>query len=796
MNTPKKKSVALAVAASLSVPAATVSAAELEEIVVTATKRTTSLQDTPLAISAFGGEELEENHISNIYDLRALAPTLQVRHNGDHGVPLIFIRGQGAIDQTEAGDQAVAFYTDGVFAARSQGATALMYDMERVEILRGPQGTLFGRNSTAGAVSLVTAKPELDEFDGNASMTVGSRDKQEVRAMLNAPITDNWAIRIAGVVDEQDGETNFASGNQFSTARNYGTRDMSSFRISSLYEPADNVSWFLSYENFSNDGTGDVPTIDPDDRVQNPTAAGNIDLSSDVLRTRFDYEFDNGLTASYIGGYTDMSQSQIYGNQFQGDTRETVSSGHDATQHELQLKNSDDARFRWTAGLFYFEEDNDIRFDILHGSWGFTSQDGAGQVNPDGTPDNTVLSTFVQPSRGLESKSAYFQGTYDITDSFRVTGGIRYTDDTRTDVGGRSIDCTFAQGPGPITINFPNQAVADASNQAGCYYRQINDMEGSWSNETYLARAEWDFSDDVLVYASYATGWKSGVLVDGNNASATNSNENPDIAGNSQLIQNPEENDSLELGVKATLLGGRMRLNANLFTMEYTDMQVTAAVIDPVTGQSTLTKTNAGSASIDGLEFESTVLVGEHGTFGISGAYLDATYDEFLGSETNFNNQNGLQWNSCGIGVAAGGGCIGGVWDFSGNTLPNAPEFSFSASYKHDFEMASGGTLTPRVRLTYQDDTFLTQENRGNRAPGTLGVTDPGESNFDVQESYTKVDMSLAYVSPESRWSAELYVNNVTDEAIKQEVQIGGVQTAYTWAPSREGGLRLSYNFK
>ncbi|RBP49904.1 TonB-dependent receptor [Arenicella xantha] len=795
MNTPKRKTIALAVAASLSIPASSVFAADLEEIVVTATKRATSLQDTPLAISAFSGSDLEENHITNIYDLRAMAPTLQVRHNGDHGVPLIFIRGQGTIDQTEAGDQAVAFYTDGVFSARSQGSTALMYDMERVEILRGPQGTLFGRNSTAGAVSLVTAKPSMDEFKGKASMTFGSRDKQEVRAAVNAPISDTWAIRVAGVIDQQDGETKFASGNEFATARNYGTRDMSSFRISSLFEPSDNVSWHLSYENFNNNGTGDVPTFDFDNRVQNPTAAGNIDLSSDVIRTRFDYEFDNGLTASYIGGYTEMSQSQIYGNEFQGDTRETVSSGHTATQHELQLKNSDDSKFRWTAGLFSFEEENDIRFDILHGSWGFTSQDGAGQFNADGTPNNTVLSTFVQPNRGLDSTSAYFQGTLDITDSFRVTGGIRHTSDERSDVGGRSIDCTFAQGPGPITINFPNQAAADASNQAGCYYRQINDMKGDWSNETYLARAEWDMNDDVLLFLSYATGWKSGVLVDGNNASLTNSNSSPDVAGNSLLVQNPEENDSLELGMKATLMDGRMRLNANIFTMDYTDMQVTAAVINPVTGESTLTKTNAGSAGIDGIEFDSTILVGDNGTFGISGAYLDAKYEEFLGSETNFNNQNGLQWNSCAFGQAADGGCVGGVWDFAGNTLPNAPEVSFSASYKHEFELASGGVFTPRVRLTYQDDTYLTQENRGDRAPGTYGATDPGESNFDIQESYTKLDLSLIYASPDSRWTAELYLNNATDEAIKQEVQIGGTRTAYTWAPSREGGLRLSYNF-
>lgn len=797
MYKPKKKKLALAIAAAMSIPAMSVSAAQLEEVVVTATKRATSLQDTALAITAFDGNALEENHVSNIYDLRGMAPSLQIRHNGDHSVPLVFIRGQGAIDQTEAGDQAVAFYTDGVFAARSQGATALMYDVERIEILRGPQGTLFGRNSTAGAVSLTTNKPVIGELSGSGSINVGSRNKQEIRAVLNAPITDNWALRFAGVTEEQDGETSFAENNQFSSTRNYGTSDQASFRISSLYEPSDKASLFLSYENYENSGTGDVPSVDFNNRVNDATAPGNVDLSSDNFRTRFDYNFDGGLTFSYIGGYTDMSQSQLYGNEFQGDTRETVSSGHTSTQHELQLKNADDARFRWTAGAFMFEEENDIRFDILHGSWAFTPQDGEGQFNADGSPDNTVLSTFIQPNRSLDSVSAFFQGSYDISDSVTLTGGLRYTDDERTDTGGRSIDCTYAQGSGDFEVQYENQQDIIDSGAQGCYYRQINDMEGSWSNTNYLVRGEWNVNEDVLLYVSYATGWKSGVLNDGNNASPTNSDANPDIAGNSLLLQQPEENDSLELGIKTTLMDNRMTLNANVFIMDYTDMQVSSVVIDPVTDSSTLIRTNAGSASISGLEFDSRLIVGENGLLSLSGSFLDATYDEFLGSEGNFDNANGLIWNDCGVGEdTVNGGCIDGVWDFSGNTLPNAPERSVSISYKHEFGLASGGLLTPRIRLNYQSETFLTQENRGDRPAGTLSATDLGESNFDTQDAYTQMDISLAYNSPDSEWSAEVYVNNATDEGVKQELQIGGEQTAYVWAPSRETGLRFTYNFK
>src|SRR5688572_461531 len=148
--------------------------AQLEEIVVTATRRATDIQDTPLAISAFSQETLSENHVVSLLDMRGLVPNLQFFENGDHAVPLIFIRGLGTRNQTEAGDQGIAFYSDGIFAARSQGTTVMMYDLERLEILRGPQGTLFGRNSTGGAVVLHSAKPRVDAFDADGEITVGS----------------------------------------------------------------------------------------------------------------------------------------------------------------------------------------------------------------------------------------------------------------------------------------------------------------------------------------------------------------------------------------------------------------------------------------------------------------------------------------------------------------------------------------------------------------------------------------------------------------------------------------------
>jgi iron complex outermembrane receptor protein len=783
LQTAVRSTLALCLSTSATSMAAETQASLMDEIVVTATKRETSIQETPLAISAFSQATLTENHVVSLLDMRGLVPNLQFFENGDHAVPLIFIRGLGTRNQTEAGDQGIAFYSDGVFSARSQGTTVMMYDLDRVEILRGPQGTLFGRNSTGGAILLHSARPNLAGFDANGEIAAGSHSLLSLRGMFNVPVTETWAIRIAGAKEEREGLTEFAPGNQFETNRKYGTVDLSSFRVSSLLQPSENFAWYLSYENFRNTGTGDVGSLDFDDRVNDATAPGNLDLDSDSIRTRLDIGLGD-YTLSYIGGHSEFDQSQLYGNQPQGDTRNTVFSTYEGTQHELQLVSPSEGKLDWTAGLFYFKEENSIRFDMLHFSWGFTPQD-----SPDG-----VLSTFVQPDRGLESKSAYLQATFNATDALRFTGGARYIDDTRADVGGRSIDCTFGL-VGPLPDDIAAQP-SDLDGEQGCYFRQYNDMEGSWSKTTYMGRAEFDVSDSVLTYLSYSTGWKSGVLQDGRSyGDLVDGTGNLDFSRNNSLLQKPEEVDSIELGVKTDF--DSWRLSANAFHMTFEDMQVTGAVIDPVTGQSTLTNTNAGKATIQGLELEASAALFEGaGQLSASLSWLDATYDEFLGNESNFGDARGRIWNPCGLGVEPSGACTGNVFDFSGNNLPYAPEYQVTLAYTHSFELPGGGSIEPRFRVSYYDDMFLGWENRTDRPADTLGPGDPGEADFGLQPSYTMVDVSLAYRSTNDQWVAELFVDNATDEEVKTEAFYGGPQTFYKWGDPRVAGVRVAYRYK
>ena len=348
---------------------------------------------------------------------------------------------------------------------------------------------------------------------------------------------------------------------------------------------------------------------------------------------------------------------------------------------------------------------------------------------------------------------------------------------------------------GDLPANIAAQA-SDLNGGQGCFYRQYNDMKGNWTKTTWMARGEYDLSEDVLLYMSFGTGWKSGVLQDGMGfADLDDGTGNLDFTRNNALLQEPEEVESTELGIKTDFAG--WRLSANLFYMDFTNMQVTGAVIDPVTGQSTLTNTNAGGATIQGVEFESSVaLFDSAGRLDFTFAYLDATYDEFLGNESNFGDARGRIWNPCGLGVEPSGACTGNVFDFAGNSLPYAPEYQATLIYTHTFELGNSASIVPRIRVSYFDDMFLGWENRTDRPAGTLSPTDPGEADFGVQPSYTLLDLSLGYHSANGQWYVEAFGTNTTDEEVKTEAFYGAPVTSYKWGDPSEYGVRFGFRYK
>jgi iron complex outermembrane receptor protein len=777
----------------------------IEVIQISATKRVTTLRETPLAVTAFDQKTLDENHVAQLDDLQGIVPSLQIAQNGTQNTPMVYVRGIGSSDQTESGDPAVAFHIDGVYSARSQGASALMFDLEGAEILRGPQGTLFGRNATGGVVNLHTAKARLDGFDANAEITLGNYDRRAMRGMVNIPLSDTLAVRVAAAVDQSEGVVDFLPGSAM--GEKYGSTDLAAARFSAFYQPSDKFDLTFSYENFTDNGTGNIPTIsggsDRSSYVQEP---GFNDATSDSFRTRANYNFDSGLQLSYIGGYTDTSRVSVWDRTWSLTKYEwggCVECDHEATQHELQFKNDDAERFQWMVGYFYFKENNNTIFDIVH-----PDVDYEGGT----TPNKNLWSTYRQPDRGLESNSIYAQSTYKLTDDWRISTGLRYTNDKRWDKGGRNIMCPDEKR---TEVMDPNQDYIGALDPDGllnglapnkflvqpgqCWVDTYNDTSPEWSKTTGMARLEWDMTDDVMFYTSYATGFKSGTIQDGGTYKGTGpftqadldaiiAGNNDEAAGTAAYVA-PEENTSIELGMKGLFLDGTLQLFAALFTTEYTDLQVTSNVVTN-TGADLLRKTNAGKATINGLELEARWLVIENGELSGSMSVLDATYDDFLTTDSKYG-RDGLAFNP-----SAGNPALPNLLDFSGNHLVMAPEFSASVNYEHFVGLESGATLKPRIRVGYTSEVWFDPANRGDRPEGFKNL--PYAADIDRQDAYTKVDLSLTFEPSEGNWSTEAFVNNVTDRDIKSDQgrTHGDAVPNFMWQSPRTFGVRFNVAFE
>ena len=262
------------------------------------------MQDTPLAVTAFGQRELDKAQVKDLSTLQSLVPNLTVEQHGDSGGVHVFLRGIGSTNHTELGDPAVAFHVDGIYSPRPQGANVLMYDLASVEVARGPQGTLFGRNATAGSVNLVTAKPKLGDSSGSMGFVVGDRNRTNLQAVMNVPLTDNAALRIAAISDKQDGWVDFQPhSNVLPGAQKYGASNQQGIRATVLWQPTANLSTTTAVEYFRDHGAGQTSLMQTPRAGQkwNPALVdtpGMLDQDNTTLRTRMDWAITPGMELS------------------------------------------------------------------------------------------------------------------------------------------------------------------------------------------------------------------------------------------------------------------------------------------------------------------------------------------------------------------------------------------------------------------------------------------------------------------------------------------------------------------
>ena len=751
----------------------------VERVIITTTKRLTTVQDTPQAVTAISMRELDKAQARDLSSIQALIPNLTVEQHGDSGGVHVFLRGIGSTNHTEIGDPAVAFHVDGVYSPRPQGATVLMFDLASVEVARGPQGTLFGRNATAGSINLVTAKPKLGETGGNASVIFGDRNRVGVQAVLNLPLAEKLALRVSAISEKQDGWVDFQPRSYVQPgAAKYGAVNQQGVRTTLLWEPDEALSATLAAEYFRDNGAGNV-SLAQTPRAGQKRYSALIDtpgvLDQDVLqmRGRIDWRPTSGLELSYIGSLTRMERQNASDNDagtqpgFKQEHR-TEWSRFDSSTHELNLKSTGDGPFQWIAGAFLVKEDNRIRFDIDISQTAVPPGGAPIVVFPVLAADTAWAMSFIQPKRTLDSKAIFGQGTFKLTKDLGLTLGARYTDEGKKDVGGRNWVCpqfgaTIGSGGrligpgGPVTVATCGSAYAPGTWPGG----GANDGEINDTASTYLGRVEYKVSKDILTYATVSSGFKSGGLSDG---------------GRRHL---PEFLTNYEVGAKAEFFDRALALNLAAFFMKYKDMQVSAIEYTGtgIARQQQLVTSNAAKATIKGLEAEWSWRLSKADRFSGNLSFLQARYDDFLTCDSALLDCS----------VAAN------VVNLKGEDLPHAPKFSTTFAYEHDFTTAAGSRITPRVQLHHEARTKLGTFGAMNAAYPAAATATP-DARF--QAAYSTVDLSLRYEEPKGRWYVEAFVVNAGDEEVKTDASwvTGSTWTSF-YRPPRTLGLRASMKF-
>ena len=802
----------------------------LQEIIVTAAGRATDLQKTPIAVSVFDQIRLDASGVSNLGELAYMVPGLEMTSTAPQAAMLVQLRGVGTTNITEIADGPVSIHVDGIYSPRSQAAAALLYDIDRIEVLRGPQGTLLGRNSTSGSVNIYNQRPSLDGVDGHWSTVFGNYNRREFRGAIDLPIHKTFGLRIAGatlkhnsytdLLDNYVGlgahyPTDIADLTDYDQAVDYGQKgpemaDQQSWRISSLWQPAESFSALTSVEKYRDQGSG-IAQLDPALVTQGIRAVVSdspsfLDLSNETWRNQLDYQAAT-YSVRYLYGRSTMTRQQIvdadFGRSSSFEQQRTHSSNFQFSSHELQLMNADTERLRWVLGTFYSREKNSIVFavDQQNAGGGRYSEGATSWIS---NADGGAVSYAIQPNRRVESLGVFAQATYDIDRYRRITLGARHTKDTKSDRGGRAINCrvTSLLGPyvdsssiGPGAPN-PEDIYADAATQHAinrgayhdngtnqgignepCWIRQVNDLSVTWKNVSGLVNFEFSPSDRIMYFASLSTGFKSGHIQDAGNA------------------VEPETVTNFELGFKSQYLDNRLRFNLAMFQAKYNNLQFSNedrldinndGIAD--TGGSTVVR-NASAATIRGLELELDWALTDADRLQISAAVTDAHFDRFEIPDTLF----GDLFNPF---VAHASLSPQDPVVLSGNSPPRLPNWKLTLAYSHDF-IFDWGIATPRVVIKASDKYFLDIYNRDRVAAGVFARLPNGGTDVGVQRPYQMLDLNLTFKPTSTKWTVTAFINNATDKAVK--VDSGNVITesglVATYLAPRTYGVKFSYLF-
>ena len=706
------------------------------DVVVTANRREETLQKVPAAITAISGETLARDNITSLEGVAGKTPGLTFAAFAA-GQPEIAIRGVGTKEDGPAASDSTVVSIDGVYIAARSAQVFDLFDLERIEVLRGPQGTLYGKNSIGGSINFVTLKPTRD-FHLKAQVKVGNYGRMDAAALISGQIAENLFAKAAVSYRSNDGFLrNVLVGSPYYGQRWGETRSFS-YRGSLRWTPTDHFEAILTIDGVrDNNGATNREPVGSQGPLHNcgcasdPVAVNialggagspyttlasvegytkrsifgaNLQLNYDFgfatlssissyRETRYDYlEDSSGLPGSSV--FTDLTGASgnpnnvLLGPATNGFTFKITDAVHEKPKQytqEVRLTSPSGGSLEWIAGLFLSKEENWRNEGFNFPSLGRT----------DGLPS---ISDSYQTNQGL-AYAAYAQASYKLTDKLKLTGGIRYSFERK---------------------KITSEAIIRSGLPLLLQAYSLSAAQDSWRNVSWKIVADYEVQPGLMIYGSVATGFKSG----GFTGTASTALVATTPFG-------PENATNYEVGTKAQLFGRRLTINLAAFYTDYRNLQVTRFFQPLGTTFGQFITENAGKARIKGVELEVAARPVTGVDLGGTFAYLDARYTQFTGTPSTI-----------------------GTGTFTGNRLRQAPEYTASAYLGYTYTMGSGATLGARGTYKYQ----------------SLSYYDPDNNPITVIPGYALVDGSITFTSSDKHLELSLWAKNLTDKAYRTHV--------------------------
>lgn len=695
---------------------------ELETIVITSEKIALDSQKVALPVTIVEQETMSDRGVDSARDLQRVVAGLQ--SIGDSGN--FSIRGVKTDAATPFATAAVAFSQDGVTLGRFQNSAGLVYDVERVEVLKGPQGSLSGTNASGGSISVVSKSPVLGRFEGNAGIETGNYSTLRTNGALNLPFGDAVAVRMAWSTSRHGGYFDNAP------AVDRGTADTQSGRIRMLVQPLDALKITLgaNYQTdksvsftrpvcYSTDPAANCPYgVYPDARTYPLHASAQSFVNNKLWGAQLDIEWDFGFASlTVLPAYNQFKSTSnaVSGQLLNGsnatssDVTNTLVDGindpisqtlapvgyQDFSQKSLEARLSHSgSKLRWVFGGITSKEDNQI-VTALAQSTTIAAGQTQGYYSQTRGPQNT------------ESKALFGQATVSLTDKFRVTAGARWSDDYKLD---GLINCDNGN---PVSDTDPTHHTPSQTFTAAQCVSNVSTYEKKYG--TYRGGFEYDVLDDSMVYLTVTTGLHPGTI---------NSVQVPV----EQRYVKPEKLVNYEIGAKNRFLNDRLQVNASIFYLDYKDFQVTYTFNEnPILG-GTL---NAAAAVSKGVDFDTLFAATDKDRINFNGQYLDAKFTKF--DIINYVSGQAPQ-----------------RINYNGKTLANSPKWTLNLGYEHRFDLINdGGSLLPRLDVHYES---------------AKKVSVFQEFAIAKQSSLTTVDFTTTYQPANGSWRVVGFVRNLTDE--------------------------------